>query len=116
MIQSSSRSCSVACATTSPSSAAGMSTAPSRSATITSSGNTATPPQPTGCCQATKVSAATEGGAALWPGQEGEGGDGGGGGRACGPDRQAGGQHARQIAHHAIADQGRDAFAGHARA
>jgi hypothetical protein len=63
MIQPSSRSCSNAAATTSSSSAAGISTAPSSSATTTSLGNTATPPQPTGCCQPTKVRAATEGGA-----------------------------------------------------
>jgi hypothetical protein len=63
MIQPSSRSCSTASATTSSSSAAGISTAPSSSATTTSLGNTATPPQPTGSCQPTKVRAATEGGA-----------------------------------------------------
>ena len=42
-----------------------MTTAPSPSATITSFGNTATPPQPIGSCQPTKVSPATEGGAAV---------------------------------------------------
>jgi hypothetical protein len=35
------------------------------SATITSSGNTATPPQPIGSCHPTNVSPATEGGAAA---------------------------------------------------
>jgi hypothetical protein len=42
-----------------------MTTAPSPSATTTSSGNTATPPQPIGSCQPTKVRPATEGGAAT---------------------------------------------------
>ena len=42
-----------------------MSTAPSPSTTTTSSGNTATPPQPIGSCQPTKVSPATEGGAEV---------------------------------------------------
>ena len=42
-----------------------MSTAPSSSTTTTSLGNTATPPQPIGWSHATKVSPATEGGAAV---------------------------------------------------
>ena len=42
-----------------------MTTAPSPSATITSFGKTATPPQPIGSCQPTKVSPATEAGAAV---------------------------------------------------
>src|SRR5664279_2997784 len=65
MIQPSKRSCSTASATTASTSAAGMTTAPSMSATITSLGITATPPQPTGSCQPTKVSPATDAGAAV---------------------------------------------------
>ena len=65
MIQASSRSCSGASASISSSRAAGISTAPSSSTTMTSPGKTATPPQPMGCCQATKVRPATEGGAAA---------------------------------------------------
>ena len=42
-----------------------MQTTPSASARMTSSGNTATPPQATGSCQPTKVSPATEAGAAV---------------------------------------------------
>src|SRR5215207_5324419 len=42
-----------------------MTTAPSPSATMTSSGNTAMPPQAIGSCQPTKVRPATEGGAAT---------------------------------------------------
>ena len=45
--------------------AAGINTAPSSSTTTTSSGNTATPPQAIGSCQLTKVSPATDGGAAA---------------------------------------------------
>src|SRR5204863_7459393 len=44
--------------------ACGISTTPSWSATMTSFGNTATPPQPIGSPQPTKVSPATDGGAA----------------------------------------------------
>src|SRR3712207_790247 len=65
MIQDSSASCSAAASTTASSSAGGISTAPSPSTTTTSFGNTATPPQPIGSCQFTKVSPATEGGAAA---------------------------------------------------
>src|SRR5690606_30444488 len=65
MIQPSSRSCSTAKAVTSCNRALGITTAPSWSATMTSSGNTATPPQPMGCCQSAKVRAATDGGAAA---------------------------------------------------
>src|SRR5450756_1646584 len=65
MIQPSSLSCSTAAPTTSSSKAAGINTAPSESTTTTSLGNTATPPQPIGSCQATKVSPVTEAGAAV---------------------------------------------------
>lgn len=65
MIQPSSRSCSTAAAVISSTSAAGITTAPSASTTIRSFGNTATPPQPIGSCQFTKVRPATEGGAAT---------------------------------------------------
>src|SRR5579872_1160012 len=65
MIQASRRSCSRASARTAASSASGISTAPSPSATTTSPGITATPPQPIGSPQPTKVSSATEGGAAI---------------------------------------------------
>ena len=50
---------------TASTSACGISTAPSSSTTTTSLGNTATPPQPIGSCQLTKVRPATEGGAAA---------------------------------------------------
>ena len=63
-IQASIRSCSGPSASTWSSSACGISTAPSWSATTMSFGNTATPPQPIGSPQPTKVSPATEGGAA----------------------------------------------------
>ena len=53
-----------ASAATSATMACGMTTAPSPSATMMSSGKTATPPQPIGSCQPTKVSAATDAGAA----------------------------------------------------
>ena len=65
MIQASMRSCSGASLSTSASRAAGISTAPSSSTTTTSPGKTATPPQPIGCCQSTKVRPATDGGAAA---------------------------------------------------
>jgi len=42
-----------------------MTTAPSSSATTTSSGKTAAPPQPIGSCQLTNVSPATDGGGAA---------------------------------------------------
>ena len=75
-----------------------MTTAPSRSATIRSSGKTATPPQATGCCQPTKVRPATEGGAAVPRAQTGE----------------AGGEHAVEVADDAVGDEGGDAAPGHA--
>jgi hypothetical protein len=65
MIQPSSRSCSTAAATTSATRAAGITTAPSPSATMTSFGSTATPPQPIGSCQPTKVMPFTDAGAAV---------------------------------------------------
>ena len=65
MIQASSRSCSGPAFATSSTSAFGMTTAPSPSATTMSSGNTAVPPQPIGSCQPTKVSPVTEAGAAM---------------------------------------------------
>ena len=65
MIQPSSRSCSTAAATTSATRSAGTTTAPSPSATMTSFGITATPPQPIGSCQPTKVRPLTDAGAAA---------------------------------------------------
>src|SRR5450432_1758456 len=65
MIQPSSRSCSTAASTTSATRAAGITTAPSPSATITSLGITATPPQPIASCQPTKVRPFTDAGAAA---------------------------------------------------
>jgi hypothetical protein len=50
---------------TSSASAAGITTAPSPSATTTSPGKIAVPPQPIGSCQPTKVRPATEAGAAA---------------------------------------------------
>src|SRR5438105_9529512 len=65
MIHPSRRSCSGAVATISSMKAAGITTAPSSSVTIQSSGKIATPPQPIGSPQPTKVRPATEGGAAA---------------------------------------------------
>ena len=93
MIHSSRRSCSGPAAAISSTSAAGTRTAPSPSATTRSPGNTATPPQPIGSCQPTKVR----------PRHRRRRGD------ALTPHREPGGPYAVAIAHHAVGHQPGDA-------
>ena len=93
MIQASSRSCSAASAATSAAIACGMTTAPSPSATITSSGKIG------------NAAAADR----LLPADEGERGHRGRRGRAGAPDRQAGRGHPGKIAHDAVGDERGDA-------
>ena len=100
MIQPSRRSCSTAAATTSATTSAGTTTAPSSSATTTSFGITATPPQPIGSCQPTKVRPVDRCRRR----------------RALAPDRQPRREHAGEVAHDAVGDERGDAALHHARA